>query len=75
MPWFERPFLAVLRHEYRASMRFTEDDAASRYDRAEGGQRSLTQGGPELDAWNEEARVSVSAITHAAQLRATATGT
>jgi coproporphyrinogen III oxidase-like Fe-S oxidoreductase len=28
MLWFERPLLAVLRHEYRASMRFTEDDAA-----------------------------------------------
>ena len=28
MPWFERPFLAVLRHEYAAAMRFTEDDAA-----------------------------------------------
>ena len=28
MLWFERPFLAVLRHEYRASMRFTEDDTA-----------------------------------------------
>jgi len=28
MPWFERPFLAVLRREYAASMRFAEDDAA-----------------------------------------------
>jgi menaquinone C8-methyltransferase len=28
MLWFERPFLAVLRHEYAAAMRFTEDDAA-----------------------------------------------
>ncbi len=28
MPWFERPFLAVLRHEYAAAMRFAEDDAA-----------------------------------------------
>jgi coproporphyrinogen III oxidase-like Fe-S oxidoreductase len=28
MPWFERPLLAVLRHEYAASMRFAEDDAA-----------------------------------------------
>ena len=28
MLWFERPFLAVLRHEYRTSMRFTEDDTA-----------------------------------------------
>ena len=28
MPWFERPFLAVLRGEYAASMRFAEDDAA-----------------------------------------------
>ena len=28
MPWFEPPLLAVLRHEYAASMRFAEDDAA-----------------------------------------------
>lgn len=28
MPWFERPFLAVLQHEYAAAMRFAEDDAA-----------------------------------------------
>jgi coproporphyrinogen III oxidase-like Fe-S oxidoreductase len=28
MLWFERPLLAVLRHEYQASMRFTEDDGA-----------------------------------------------
>ncbi|MBE0548750.1 MAG: coproporphyrinogen III oxidase family protein [Rubrivivax sp.] len=28
MPWFERPLLAVLRHEYAAAMRFAEDDAA-----------------------------------------------
>jgi coproporphyrinogen III oxidase-like Fe-S oxidoreductase len=28
MPWFERPFLAALRHEYAAAMRFAEDDAA-----------------------------------------------
>jgi coproporphyrinogen III oxidase-like Fe-S oxidoreductase len=28
MLWFERPFLAVLRHEYAAAMRFAEDDAA-----------------------------------------------
>jgi menaquinone C8-methyltransferase len=28
MLWFERPFLAILRHEYAASMRFTEDDTA-----------------------------------------------
>src|SRR5512144_2049152 len=28
MLWFERPFLALLRHEYQASMRFTEDDTA-----------------------------------------------
>ena len=28
MPWFERPFLAVLRHEYAQAMRFTEDEAA-----------------------------------------------
>jgi coproporphyrinogen III oxidase-like Fe-S oxidoreductase len=28
MPWFERPLLAVLGHEYAASMRFAEDDAA-----------------------------------------------
>jgi coproporphyrinogen III oxidase-like Fe-S oxidoreductase len=28
MPWFERPFLGVLRHEFGASMRFAEDDAA-----------------------------------------------
>jgi len=28
MPWFERPFIAVLRHEYAAAMRFAEDDAA-----------------------------------------------
>jgi coproporphyrinogen III oxidase-like Fe-S oxidoreductase len=27
MLWFERPFLAVLRHEYAAGMRFAEDDA------------------------------------------------
>jgi coproporphyrinogen III oxidase-like Fe-S oxidoreductase len=29
MPWFERPFLAVLRHEYRRAMRFSEDEAAN----------------------------------------------
>jgi len=28
MPWFERPFLAVLRHEYSQAMRFTEDELA-----------------------------------------------
>ncbi len=28
MPWFERPFLAVLQREYSAAMRFAEDDAA-----------------------------------------------
>jgi menaquinone C8-methyltransferase len=28
MPWFERPFLALLQREYAASMRFTEDDEA-----------------------------------------------
>jgi menaquinone C8-methyltransferase len=28
MPWFERPFLAVLQHEYAQAMRFAEDDAA-----------------------------------------------
>jgi coproporphyrinogen III oxidase-like Fe-S oxidoreductase len=28
MPWFERPFLAILRHEYSRAMRFTEDEAA-----------------------------------------------
>ncbi len=28
MLWFERPLLAVLRHEYTAAMRFTEDDTA-----------------------------------------------
>ncbi len=28
MLWFERPFLALLRHEYAAAMRFAEDDAA-----------------------------------------------
>jgi menaquinone C8-methyltransferase len=28
MLWFERPFLAVLRHEYSQAMRFTEDDHA-----------------------------------------------
>jgi coproporphyrinogen III oxidase-like Fe-S oxidoreductase len=28
MPWFERPLVALLRHEYAASMRFAEDDAA-----------------------------------------------
>ncbi|HVN41799.1 MAG TPA: coproporphyrinogen III oxidase family protein [Steroidobacteraceae bacterium] len=28
MLWFERPFLAVLRHEYAAAMRFAEDDSA-----------------------------------------------
>jgi coproporphyrinogen III oxidase-like Fe-S oxidoreductase len=28
MLWFERPFLAILRHEYQASMRFTEDETA-----------------------------------------------
>jgi len=28
MLWFERPFLAVLRHEYAAAMRFAEDDTA-----------------------------------------------
>ncbi|MDO8418567.1 MAG: coproporphyrinogen III oxidase family protein [Rubrivivax sp.] len=28
MLWFERPFLAVLRHEYAAAMRFAEDDVA-----------------------------------------------
>jgi coproporphyrinogen III oxidase-like Fe-S oxidoreductase len=28
MPWFERPFLHVLRREYAASMRFAEDEAA-----------------------------------------------
>ena len=28
MPWFERPFLHVLRREYAAAMRFAEDDAA-----------------------------------------------
>ena len=28
MLWFERPLLAVLRHEYSQAMRFTEDDAA-----------------------------------------------
>jgi coproporphyrinogen III oxidase-like Fe-S oxidoreductase len=28
MPWFERPFLAVLQHEYSQAMRFAEDDAA-----------------------------------------------
>jgi len=27
MPWFERPLLAVLKHEYAAAMRFAEDDA------------------------------------------------
>ena len=28
MLWFERPFLAVLRHEYSQAMRFTEDESA-----------------------------------------------
>jgi coproporphyrinogen III oxidase-like Fe-S oxidoreductase len=28
MPWFERAFLALLRHEYGRAMRFAEDDAA-----------------------------------------------
>jgi coproporphyrinogen III oxidase-like Fe-S oxidoreductase len=28
MPWFERPFLALLRHEYGRAMRFAEDDEA-----------------------------------------------
>ena len=28
MLWFERPLIAVLRHEYAAAMRFAEDDAA-----------------------------------------------
>ena len=28
MLWFERPFLAILRHEYAQAMRFTEDEAA-----------------------------------------------
>jgi menaquinone C8-methyltransferase len=28
MLWFEKPFLAVLRHEYERAMRFTEDDMA-----------------------------------------------
>ena len=28
MMWFERPLLAVLRHEYAAAMRFVEDDVA-----------------------------------------------
>ena len=28
MLWFERPFLAVLRHEYSQAMRFAEDDSA-----------------------------------------------
>ena len=28
MLWFERPLLAVLRHEYSQAMRFTEDEAA-----------------------------------------------
>jgi menaquinone C8-methyltransferase len=28
MPWFERPFLAVLQHEYSQAMRFAEDDSA-----------------------------------------------
>lgn len=28
MLWFERPLLAVLRHEYAAAMRFVEDDVA-----------------------------------------------
>ncbi|MGI9246100.1 MAG: coproporphyrinogen III oxidase family protein [Steroidobacteraceae bacterium] len=27
MLWFERPFLAILRHEYSRAMRFTEDEA------------------------------------------------
>lgn len=27
MLWFERPFLALLRHEYAGAMRFTEDEA------------------------------------------------
>jgi coproporphyrinogen III oxidase-like Fe-S oxidoreductase len=34
MLWFERPVLAVLRHEYAASMRFTEDDTAEVMPRA-----------------------------------------
>jgi len=28
MPWFERPLLAVVRHEYAQAMRFAEDDVA-----------------------------------------------
>jgi coproporphyrinogen III oxidase-like Fe-S oxidoreductase len=28
MPWFERPLLAVVRHEYASAMRFAEDDVA-----------------------------------------------
>jgi coproporphyrinogen III oxidase-like Fe-S oxidoreductase len=28
MPWFERPFVAVLRREYARTMRFAEDDGA-----------------------------------------------
>ncbi len=28
MLWFERPFLAILQHEYSAAMRFAEDDAS-----------------------------------------------
>ena len=28
MAWFERPFVALLRHEYAMAMRFAEDDAA-----------------------------------------------
>jgi len=34
MLWFERPLLAVLRHEYAAAMRFSEDDHAELMPRA-----------------------------------------
>jgi coproporphyrinogen III oxidase-like Fe-S oxidoreductase len=34
MLWFEKPFLGVLRREYAAAMRFTEDDAAEVMPRA-----------------------------------------
>jgi len=34
MPWFERPLLAVLRHEYAAAMRFAEDEHAEHMPRA-----------------------------------------
>jgi coproporphyrinogen III oxidase-like Fe-S oxidoreductase len=37
MPWFERPLLAIVRHEYAAAMRFAEDDVAEVMPAALGG--------------------------------------